>query len=66
MDKLDLYINKITVLVWFYSKSFAVFVGLSQDFCFVYIYIYKDKSSEIHIAQSMIIKISDWEKLLDI
>ena len=26
----------------------------------------KDKSSEIHIAESIIIKSSDWEKLLDI
>ena len=32
------YQQNITVLVWFYSESFAVFVGLSQDLCFV-IYI---------------------------
>ena len=30
-DKVDLYINKILVLLWSFSKSFAVFVGLSQD-----------------------------------
>ena len=29
------YQRNIMVLVWFYSKSFAVFVGLSQDLCFV-------------------------------
>ena len=40
-DRFDLYINEISVLVWFYSQSFAVFVGLSQDLCFIiYIYIY--------------------------
>ena len=35
LTKLICISNKITVLVWFYSKSLAVFVGLFQDFCFV-------------------------------
>ena len=33
----------ITVLVWFYSESSAIFVGLSQKICvslYIYIYIY--------------------------
>ena len=64
--------NFVSILLYknVIDKGYAEIFYKMKSFVFslnnLYIYITKDKSSEIHITESIIIKSSDWEKLLGI